>query len=230
MEKQKQQLTGENVKILFESPFVRVADLQYAPGKHYYDATRRKAEELTAIKSDEEFRHMLPDAVSCFVILDMPGEGSMLLLSREYRYPVGRFMLSVPAGLIDEEDREKEKEEAILAAAAREIREETGLVVRKERGDLVKIVNPLVFSTPGLTDESNALVCAVLHPETLEELSQEGAVGSELFDGFELLTRDMALDTLRRGRDREGNFYPLYTWAALMYFVSDIWRTEMKAL
>lgn len=231
MKKENQrQLTGENVKVLFESPFVRVADLQYAPGKHYYDATRRKAEELTAIKSDEEFRDMLPDAVSCFVILDMPGEEPRLLLSREYRYPVGRFMLSVPAGLIDEEDKGKDKEEAVLAAAAREIQEETGLTIRKERGDLVTIVNPLVFSTPGLTDESNAMVCAVLHPENLGELSQEGAVGSELFDGFELLTRDMAMETLRSGRDREGNFYPLYTWAALLYFVSDMWRTEMKSL
>lgn len=231
MEKENQrQLTGENVKVLFESPFVRVADLQYAPGKHYYDATRRKAEELTAVMSDEEFRDMLPDAVSCFVILDMPGKEPRLLLSREYRYPVGRFMLSVPAGLIDEEDKEKEKEEAVLAAAAREIQEETGLAVRKERGDLVAIVNPLVFSTPGLTDESNALICAVLHPENQEELSQEGAVGSELFDGFELLTRDMALETLRRGRDREGNFYPLYTWAALMYFVSDMWQTESGSI
>lgn len=223
---EQKQLTEKDVEVLFESPYVKVADLRYAPGKHYYDATRREVRELTAIKSDEEFRDMLADAVSCFVILDMPREQPRLLLSREYRYPVGRFMLSVPAGLIDEEDKGKEKEEAVLAAAAREIQEETGLVIRKERGDRTIIVNPLVFSTPGLTDESNALVCAVLHPRDTAELSQEGAVGSELFDGFELLTRDMAMETLRKGRDREGNFYPLYTWAALMYFISDMWKEE----
>lgn len=218
------QLTEENVKTLFESPYVRVADLQYAPGKHYYDATRREIKDLVAVKTDPEFRGMLPDAVSCFVILELPGEEPKLLLSREYRYPTGRFMLSVPAGLIDEEDKDKEKEEAVFAAAVREIREETGLAVRKERGDFVIVVNPLVFSTPGLTDESNAMVCAVLYPENLEELSQEGAVGSELFDGFVLLDRNMALETLRSGRDEEGNFYPLFTWAALMYFVSGMWR------
>lgn len=222
------QINEEDVKILFDSPYVRVADLQYAPGKHYYDATRRETKDLVAVKTDQEFREMLPDAVSCFVILELPGEEPRLLLSREYRYPTGRFMLSVPAGLIDEEDREKETEAAVLAATAREIQEETGLTVRKERGDSIAIVNPLVFSTPGLTDESNALVCAVLRPENLDELSQEGAVGSELFDGVRLLTREMAMETLRSGRDDQGNFYPLYTWAALLYFVSGMWKEETR--
>ena len=36
---QRPEIKRENVKTLFESPYLRVADLQYAPGKHYYDAT-----------------------------------------------------------------------------------------------------------------------------------------------------------------------------------------------
>ncbi len=59
----KQGMTQENVKQLFDSPFIRVADLQYAPGKHYYNASRRKIEDMVAVKSEEEFRTMLPDAV-----------------------------------------------------------------------------------------------------------------------------------------------------------------------
>ena len=39
---QRPEIKRENVKTLFESPYLRVADLQYAPGKHYYDATRHK--------------------------------------------------------------------------------------------------------------------------------------------------------------------------------------------
>ena len=42
----KQGMTQENVKPLFDSPFIRVADLQYAPGKHYYNASRRKIEDM----------------------------------------------------------------------------------------------------------------------------------------------------------------------------------------
>lgn len=217
-----QQIRKEDVKIVFDSPYIKVADLQYAPGRHYFDATRRVQEELVAVKSDEEFRKMQPDAVSCIVILHSPGQEAKLLLSYEFRYPTGRYLLSVPAGLIDPEDRDEE--EPILSATVREIREETGLQV--EEGDSVTVVNPLLFSTPGMTDESNALVCAVLRNAKLTSLSQEGAVGSEQFDGFALLTKDAAREALRKGRDERGNYYSVYTWAALAYFVSDAWKEE----
>ncbi|MCI9437228.1 MAG: NUDIX hydrolase [Lachnospiraceae bacterium] len=217
-----QQIRKEDVKIVFDSPYIKVADLQYAPGRHYFDATRRVQEELVAVKSDEEFRKMQPDAVSCIVILHSPGQEAKLLLSYEFRYPTGRYLLSVPAGLIDPDDRDEE--EPILSATVREIREETGLQV--EEGDSVTVVNPLLFSTPGMTDESNALVCAVLRNAKLTSLSQEGAVGSEQFDGFALLTKDAAREALRKGRDERGNYYSVYTWAALAYFVSDAWKEE----
>ena len=218
--KENQQIRKEDIKAVFDSPYVKVADIQYAPGKHYYDATRRNMDELTAVKSDEDFKSMLPDAVSCIVILDTPGEEPKLLLSYEYRYPVGRYLLSVPAGLIDKEDRDVQ--DPIYSATVREIREETGLEVKN--GDKVFVVNPLVFSTPGMTDESNAMVCAVLRSADLAALSQEGAVGSEQFDGFALLTKKDAVKVFREGRDERGNFYPLYTWAALSYFISDAWK------
>lgn len=215
-----QQIKREDVKSLFESPFLRMTDLQYAPGKHYYNASRRRTEDLVALKSDEEFRTMQPDAVSCVVILAGLEEEPKLLLSYEYRYPVGRYLLSVPAGLIDKED--EAGMDPLYSATVREIGEETGLHVTEK--DSVFVVNPLLFSTPGMTDESNALVCAVLRSASLSELTQEGAVGSEQFDGFALLTKEDALKVLRDGRDERGNFYPLQTWAALAYFVSDAWR------
>lgn len=214
------QIKQENIVPIFESPFVSLADIQYAPGRHYYDATRHAMDDLTALKTDGEFETMLPDAVSCIVILDMPGQEPKLLLSYEYRYPTGQFLLSVPAGLLDKEDREEA--DPLLSATIREIREETGLEVQET--DSVTVVNPLVFSTPGLTDESNALMCVLLHPADTSALSQEGAVGSEQFDGFCLLTKSQAREVLRAGRDERGKFYPLYTWAALMYFVSDMWK------
>ena len=214
------------VEPLFDSKFLHVYDLKYAPGRHYYDARRRQADELAAVKNPEEFRNMIPDAVSCFVILLTEGMEPRILLSREYRYPAGRFLLSVPAGLIDPADMDEES--PALTAAAREIHEETGLTLGEN--DRIKLVNPFVFSTPGMTDESNALVCALIHvpdEQTLvSALTQEGAVGSEKFDGFVLMDREQALRTLADGRDGEGNFYPVYTWMALMYFLSGMWREE----
>lgn len=217
-------MNKENAISLFDSKFIKVYDLQYREGKHYYDATRRDVEKLAAVKTEEEFKQMLPDAVSCFVILRTEAEGDRMLLSYEYRYPAGRFLLSVPAGLIDAADEElvKEGKNPILEAARREIHEETNLVIGEN--DRLEVVNPLVFSTPGMTDESNALVLAVVHTDDLEMLSQKGAVGSEKFDGFALLSREDASRILKNGVDDRGHFYPLYTWAAMMYFVTDMWK------
>ena len=216
----KPEIKKENIKPLFESKFIKVFDLQYEEGKHYFDVTRRSVDNLMAIKSDAEFKSALPDAVTCIVILNMPGEEPKLLLDYEYRYPAGQFLLSPPAGLLDLEDALCE--EPLLATAKREIEEETGLVISAK--DKLFTINPLLFSTPGMTDESNALVCAVLHVENALTLTQEGAVGSECFNGFELLTKVEAAKLLADGRDKNGIFYSVFTWAALMYFVSDLWK------
>ena len=213
-----------------ESRFIKVFDLKYAPGKHYYDASRRSLDKLVAHKSDEEFKTMLPDAVSCFVILKIANEAPKLLTSYEFRYPTGQFLLSPPAGLIDPEDAKlssvtdgaRPQDAAILSAAAREIKEETGLEVKET--DRLFVVNPLLFSSPGMTDESNALACAVIAIDDTSALCQTGAVGSELFDGFSLLSQDEAREIIKRGCDEHGNYFSVYTWCALMYFVSGMWE------
>ena len=62
--------------------------------------------------------------------------------------------------------------------------------------------------------------------DDLSQLSQDGAEGSECFDGFELVTKEKAKQLLKEGRDKAGNFYSVYTWASLMYFISDLWKDE----
>lgn len=217
----KPKLKKEQVKSLFESRFIKVFDLQYEEGTHYFNATRRSVDNLMAVKSDDAFKTALPDAVTCVVILNIKNEEPKLLLSYEYRYPAGQFLLSPPAGLLDPEDATAA--EPLLATAKREIEEETGLVLKES--DKLFTINPLLFSTPGMTDESNALVCAVLTLDDTDALTQEGAVGTECFDGFELLTKEDASKILTEGRDKNGIFYSVFTWAALMYFVSDLWKT-----
>lgn len=214
-------ITSDQVEEILDKKFIRVFDLQYAEGAHYFDATRRAKEDIVAIKSEKEFKKMLPDAVSCVVVVLLPGKEPQLLLSYEYRYPAGRFLLSVPAGLLDPED--KDEAEPIVTTAIREIHEETGIVVDTRR-DTVEAINPFLFSTPGMTDESNALVKVVLHLDNLDQLDQTGAVGQEFFDGFCFVNKEKALELLKNGVDDKGYFYSVYTWAALMYFVSDMWK------
>lgn len=219
--KKRPNITKECVETVLDKKFLRVYDLQYEEGRHYFDASRRPFEKLVAPMSEEEFKNMLPDAVSCVVIVALPDDRPRLLFSYEFRYPTGRFLLGVPAGLVDPEDAEKEN--PLIETAKREIHEETGIVVDDNR-DEAYVINPLLFSTPGMTDESNALVCVKLKLDSLEQLNQNGAEGQECFDGFELITKDQAKELLKKGVDDRGHFYSIYTWAALMYFVSDMWK------
>ena len=214
-------ITKDMVETLIDKRFIRLYDLKYAEGKHYFNATRRSHDELVATKSEEEFRRMLPDAVSCIVIIENEGEKERLLLSYEYRYPAGRFLLGIPAGLVDPADAASDN--PVLETAKREIHEETGIVISDVK-DRLSIVNPLLFSTPGMTDESNAIVLAVLKDVDLSMLTQEGAEGQECFDGFILIDKEKAREILKSGVDDRGHFYSVYTWIALMYFCSDMWK------
>ena len=218
----KPNITKECAKQLLDTKFVKVFDLQYAEGRHYYDATRRNLENLTAVKSDEEFKTMQPDAATCYVILRTPGAEPRMLLHYEYRFPIGQFMISPPAGLIDPADRSAD--EPLIVTAKREMYEETGIEFKE--GDKAFVVNPLVFSTPGMTDECNGLVCLIIDNFHEDDLSQAHCEATECFDGFCLVTKDEALQILRDGRDPRGNFYPAYTWMALSYFVSGEWESR----
>lgn len=214
-------ITKDCVESVVDKKFLRVFDLKYAEGKHYFDATRRELDRLVAPMDEAEFKAMTPDAVSCVVIVELPGKEPQLLFSYEYRYPTGRFLLSVPAGLMDPEDLEKEN--PLIETAKREIYEETGIVVDENR-DEIFVINKLLFSSPGMTDESNGLVCVKLHLDNLDMLDQTGAVGQEFFDGFELVSEEKARELIRAGIDDKGHYYSVYTWAALMYFISGLWK------
>lgn len=218
MQKKKPSIKKENVSAQFDSRFIKIFGMEYVEGRQYMNATRRDIDNLVALKDEKEFREMLPDAVSSIVILN--GAEPKLLLTYEFRYPTGQYLLSVPAGLVDKADEAKAN--PVFATAKRELQEETNIDLSDE--DKFEIVNPLLFSTPGMTDESNALVSIVIADESRLCLSQEGAEGTECFDGFVTLTKQDAMRIFKQGKDDNGIFYSVYTWAALMYFVSDMWK------
>ena len=223
----KPRYTEKSVDTLYDARFVKLYDLRYSEGKHYADASRREKKDLVALKTDEEFRALKPDAVTIAVVVILPGETPKLLLNYEFRYPVGQYLLSPVAGLIDPEDYELAETGAgenagtsdapLISAAIREIHEECGLTVKPT--DKVTVINPCAFSSPGMTDESNAFLCAEIRVGDTAELSQDGCVGTELFAGFELVDVETAERLAATGRDRYGNFFSLATWAVLEYFV-----------
>ena len=138
-----------------------------------------------------------------------------ILLNKEFRLALGDWVYNFPAGLIDEGEEP-------IESARRELKEETGIIVQDT--DEMQVINPCLFSTPGMTDESNALVKIVLNRERLSGISQDGAEGSECFDGFCFLTKKEAQKILKDGVDENGIFYSVYTWTALAFFAADMWK------
>lgn len=208
------------VNTLAYTKFVKLYELAYEDGMRYVDASRREPQDLLATKDEAELAASLPDAVSVCLVVEVPGDEPRLVLNYEYRYPTGQYVLGIPSGLIDA--RDYAEADPLVVAMTREIAEETG--VHLGEGDRIWVVNPLLFCSPGLTDESTALLCAVAHLDDLSPLTHAGAEGSEKFGAFELLTKAQVNEVLARGVDPKGHPYPLVAWAAMTYFATDLWR------
>ena len=94
-----------------------------------------------------------------------------------------------------------------------------GKLMDQEESDEIKVVSPCVFCTPGMTDEGNALVYISINRDEMPKMNHDGAEGSEVFEGFRLVSKEDAEEYLCKGRDEHGMYYPLFTWAALMFFM-----------
>lgn len=107
-------------------------------------------------------------------------DGPQVVLLRQYRHAVGRYILEVPAGTL-------ERGEDPLAGAARELEEETGF--RPGRLTLLTAMWP----APGYTDETISVY-----------LAEDLAAGSQQLDADEVLAVERlplaeALERVQRG-------------------------------
>jgi ADP-ribose pyrophosphatase len=88
---------------------------------------------------------LVPNAV-VIVPLWRSGDETRLVVVREFRIPLGDYEYGFPAGL-------KDDDESVVEAAARELREETGLELTR-----VVRVSPAVVSSAGMSDEAVRIV------------------------------------------------------------------------
>lgn len=205
----KRRIDKDKIKTLYQSKYLSFYDIGQTEDKNYYQASRRKKDDLVILKSNEQLKKINADGVGCVVIVK--GKEDRLFLNHEYRYPVGQFVLSVPAGLFDKEN------EDIFDVAKREIKEETGLEVKE-----IRLISPLLFSSPGMTDETNAMVCVFV--DDIKDYTSKNCESGELFKGYSLLTKKQAIDLLDKVCDEHNNYFSVYTHFALLYFISELWE------
>ena len=97
---------------------------------------------------------------------DEDGTRYVILVS-QYRVPLGRFCLEIPAGLVG--DHAENADEPATAAAARELEEETGY-----RADTLEVLGEF-YSSPGMVSECFTL----LRARNLTKISEGGGISDE---------------------------------------------------
>ncbi len=107
-----------------------------------------------------------------------------ILLTKQYRPAIGSYVYSVPAGLMDEGDKD------ILEVAKREALEEAGATI----GDL-EIISYAGTTSSGLTDETNAIVMGRILSLEKQHLEKYEDIGISLYSREEIqkILNDKAL-------------------------------------
>lgn len=119
---------------------------------------------------------------AAIIALDEDPDGTRhVILVSQYRVPLGRFSLEIPAGLVG--DDEGKSGEAAIEAAARELEEETGYTATK-----MEVLGEF-YSSPGMVSECFTLLRAT----GLTRVSEGGGTDSE-----NIVTHRVALTDLPR--------------------------------
>jgi ADP-ribose pyrophosphatase len=118
---------------------------------------------------------------AAIIALDEDPDGTRhVILVSQYRVPLSRFSLEIPAGLIGD-DEGKEGEDATIAAA-RELEEETGY-----RAGRLEVLGEF-YSSPGMVSECFTLLKAT----ALERVSDGGGTEGENIIVHRVALRDLA--------------------------------------
>ncbi|ORY60554.1 NUDIX hydrolase domain-like protein [Pseudomassariella vexata] len=137
-------MSAENAKVVSTAPlansearWVQLLKIEYKDPKGK-PRTWESAERLTRPKGTDI------DGVGIFAVLEKP-TGPEIILQKQYRPPVDKVTIEVPAGLVDAGETPGE-------AAIRELKEETGYV-----GKAVES-SPIMFNDPGFCNTNLRMV------------------------------------------------------------------------
>lgn len=138
---------------------------------------RRKKYEIVSrdpdIKSREDLAFWHSKTVT---IIGISMDETKIILNREYRMAIGDWIYNFPSGLID-------KGEFPTQAAARELKEETGLTLEKR---IVRLRSS--YNAPGLTNESSSCVIALVDGEIKKSSSSFEEIRAKWYTKEEVKT------------------------------------------
>ncbi|KAF3205205.1 hypothetical protein TWF679_009428 [Orbilia oligospora] len=137
-----------------EARWVRLVKISYND-PNSTPRTWESSERLTRPKDSES------DGVGIIAVLSNPGQKPSILLQKQYRPPIDKVCIEIPAGLIDAGETPEQ-------CAIRELKEETGYVGTLAQGDDGGSVSALMFNDPGFCNTNLNFVHLTIDM-TLEE-------------------------------------------------------------
>lgn len=179
--------TIRKFSILAQTKFLSLYDAEYENknGKlgHWAMASRKDLATLNGqcFENKEE-------KTDAAIIAALHEESNKIVCIRQFRVPLNDYIYELPAGLIDGNEKFEE-------AAARELREETGFKLMKINYEKTR---SKIYASPGMTDESAAMVfCTCTGNVSDEYLEEEEDIEVMLLsqeEVKELLKKDVKID------------------------------------
>ena len=170
------------IKTLVETKFISLYDIKYLnknnQEKSWTVASRKSKDILEGIYLENK-----KDKVDAVIICAYHKQQNKLVIIKEFRVPINKYIYELPAGLVDSDD--DNFEETVI----RELKEETGLNVIEIKKDLS---SNQVYLSPGMTDESAAFVYCICDGEVSKDYLED----DEDIEAI-LISQDEAKDILK---------------------------------
>lgn len=182
----------KTIDILGISKFLHLYQFNFKVGnkeKKQYVASRNKPADLAIYGNKKN-----EDAVAIIAI-----HNNKLVAINEFRYAIGNYIWDLPAGCI-------EPRETAISCAIKELYEETGLVMTEKD---VFSVQPGAYSSPGMSDES----VAVVWTNATGTLSNNNVDGDEIIRPRLLSLQD--IETLLSSGELLGSRFSLIAQASI---------------
>ena len=172
----------KEIKTLVETKFISLYDIKYLnknnQEKSWTVASRKSKDILEGIYLENK-----QDKVDAVIICAYHKQQNKLVIIKEFRVPINKYIYELPAGLVDSDD--DNFEETVI----RELKEETGLNVIEIKKDLS---SNQVYLSPGMTDESAAFVYCICDGEVSKDYLED----DEDIEAI-LISQDEAKDILK---------------------------------